>query len=99
MEPYQFKENSGQLQEQAGGLFTASFELSAYQGQNFHYEDKGVNADNYRVIDVNIAGDEQPPITYHPGQTPAFALDHANGVELVAKKDGKRKDGLSIIHA
>ena len=85
--------------EQADGQYKARFELAAYDGQTFQYVDKGVNADNFREVDVNIMRDEKDPLTYHAGETPALSLAGLDGVELVSKKDGKKKDRVRIIHA
>ena len=92
--PYQFKPDSASLSEQADGTWIANFELSAFQGQSFNYTDQGINSDNYRVIDVNIEGDETSPVTYRPGQTSPFARGSEIGVELAAKKGGKVRNTI-----
>ena len=95
---YQFKEDSGQLVEQADGQYKTHFELAAYDGQTFQYVDKGVNADNFREVDVNIMRDEKDPLSYHAAETPTYSLDGLDGVQLVSKKDGLKRGGLSIVH-
>ena len=95
MDAYQFKPGTGQLVQQEDGKYVMSFELAAYQGQTFNYVMQGINAENYLVIDVDVEGSETGPVAYHHGQTPQFERGIETGVELVAKKDGKRKGSIS----
>lgn len=96
MEAYKFEPGTAQLHEQANGTWYASFNLSAFDGQTFTYDDKGINAQNIRVIDVNIHGDESGEIKYHSGQTMAFTRGLEASVELASKKGDKRKDLTGI---
>lgn len=89
LEPYQFKPGSANLLEQPDGNWIANFELALYQGQTLKYTDQGIHSENYRVIDVEIEGNENDPVSYSAGSTFPFAKTTEIGVELAAKKGEK----------
>ena len=97
IQAYEFDQNAGSLKQQADGLYIADFLLAAYREQTFHYVPDGINPDNLFVMNVEVIGNEVGPVTYHPGQTEPFNLGDADGVLLVALRDGKRK-GTRIIY-
>ena len=98
LEPYQFKPESARLIEQPEGTYKVSFELATYHGQHCEYTVMGITPEHNREIEVNVIGDEEPPIDYHLAETPAFELGSADGVELVAFRDGKRKGSITVSH-
>ncbi len=98
MEAYQFEPGSGSLEQQADGTWVAKALLATYPGQTFHYRNEGINSENRLVWDVDVAGDETGDLAYREVETPAYTRAAEDAVELVAKKDGKRKGSLTVYY-
>jgi len=95
MQPYEFKPGSAQLIQQPSGEWVAHFEAAIYDHQSFSEISNSVDPQNIRVIQFDVAGNEDQPLSYQPGNSAPYTRGTETEVQIVLFRDGRKKGDIA----